>query len=86
MTFENLAAFVLIAGLLTIAPGVDTILVIRNTLRSGVAGGMASATGICGGLMFHALLSSLGLAVLLAKSSIAYQGVRILGAIYLVWL
>ena len=86
MELDNLAAFALIAALLTIAPGADTILVIRNTLRRRIAGGMATATGICSGLMLHALISSLGLAALLAKSALAYQGVRIMGAVYLVWL
>jgi len=86
MGLDNLAAFALIAGLLTIAPGADTILVIRNTLRTNVAGGLASTVGICSSLILHALLSSLGLALLLAQSAIAYQGVRIAGAAYLVWL
>jgi len=86
MGLDNFAAFVLIAGLLTITPGADTILVIRNTLRGSVAGGLASTVGICSGLILHALLSSLGLAMLLAQSALAYQGVKIAGAVYLVWL
>jgi RhtB (resistance to homoserine/threonine) family protein len=86
MELDNLAAFALIAGLLTIAPGADTILVIRNTVRSTVAGGITTTSGICSGLIFHALLSSLGLAMLLAQSALAYQGVKIAGAVYLVWL
>jgi RhtB (resistance to homoserine/threonine) family protein len=86
MTMETLTTFAVIAALMTLAPGVDTILVIRNTVRAGTSGGLASAWGICCGLIFHALISSVGLAVLLAKSATAFQAVRIGGAIYLVWL
>ncbi len=86
MTIEALTTFAVIAALLTLAPGVDTILVIRNTVRAGTSGGLASAWGICCGLIVHALISSVGLAVLLAQSATAFQAVRMAGAIYLVWL
>ena len=82
----DFATFALIALLLTITPGVDIVLVLRNSVARGTAGGLASAIGICSGLLLHALLSSVGLTVILAQSAGAYHAVRVAGAIYLVWL
>lgn len=82
----DLMTFVLIALLLTITPGVDTVLVLRNCLARGTGAGLASATGICSGLLVHALLSSVGLTVILSQSATAYHAVRLAGAAYLLWL
>jgi threonine/homoserine/homoserine lactone efflux protein len=82
----DLATFVLIALLLTITPGVDTVLVLRSSIARGTPGGLASAAGICSGLLVHALLSSVGLTVILSQSATAYHAVRLAGAAYLLWL
>jgi len=82
----DLATFVLIALLLTITPGVDTVLVLRSSIARGTGAGLASATGICSGLLVHALLSSVGLTVILSQSATAYHAVRLAGAAYLLWL
>jgi threonine/homoserine/homoserine lactone efflux protein len=53
-------AFALVAALMTISPGADTFLVVRNSLRGGRCDGFLTVTGICSGLFVHALLSALG--------------------------
>ena len=58
----------------------------RAMLLRSTMGGLVSGTGICSGLLVHALLSSIGLTVILAQSATAYQAVRIAGALYLLWL
>lgn len=82
----DLATFIVIALLLTITPGVDTVLVVRNSIARGVGAGLATAGGICSGLLVHALLSSVGLTVILSQSATAYHAVRLAGAAYLLWL
>ena len=74
------------AAVLTVAPGADTMLVIRNVLRGGRRDGMVTACGICAGLFVHATLSACGVSMLLMHSATAFQLVKLAGACYLVWL
>ena len=82
----DLTTFFVIALLLTITPGVDTVLVLRNGVARGTWGGLATATGICSGLLVHAFLSAVGLSVILSQSATAYHALRLAGAVYLLWL
>ncbi len=79
-------AFIVVAAALTISPGADTLLVVRNTITRGWADGVMTAFGICSGLFVHATLSALGLSLILTHSAFAYQVLKIAGACYLVWL
>jgi RhtB (resistance to homoserine/threonine) family protein len=79
-------AFTLLAALMTVSPGADTLLVVRNVLRGGRRDGLATAFGICSGLYVHAFLSALGISVILLHSAAAYTALKIAGAAYLVWL
>jgi len=79
-------AFTLAAAVLTIAPGPDTMLVIRNVLRGGRRDGVLTTLGICSGLFVHATLSACGVSMLLMHSATAFQLLKLAGAGYLVWL
>jgi RhtB (resistance to homoserine/threonine) family protein len=79
-------AFALVAALMTISPGADTFLVVRNTLRGGRGDGWATVVGICSGLFVHALLSALGVSAILAHSASAFLALKMAGAAYLAWL
>lgn len=79
-------AYLLAITLLTVTPGVDTLLVLRNTARGGLADGCVTSLGICTGLFIHATLSALGISVLLVESAWAFTVLKWLGAIYLIWL
>ncbi len=65
----QLLTFIGVATLITITPGVDTMLVIRNVLLRGQRAGLLTATGICSGLFCHATLSALGLSLILVRSA-----------------
>ncbi|WP_457576963.1 LysE family translocator [Desulfomarina sp.] len=72
--------------LLTLTPGVDTMLVIRNSSRGGWKDGAASSLGICSGLFFHAIVSALGISSILLLTTWAFGLLKSMGAAYLIWL
>jgi RhtB (resistance to homoserine/threonine) family protein len=86
MVDSQVIAFTLAAAALTIAPGPDTMLVIRNVLRGGRRDGVVTTFGICSGLFVHAMLSAFGVSMLLMHSATAFHLVKLAGACYLVWL
>lgn len=79
-------AFLIAITALTMAPGVDTVIVIRNTARGGWKDGMVTNLGICSGLFIHATVSAIGIAVILLQTAWAYQLLKWVGAAYLIWL
>src|SRR5262249_16352119 len=86
MNDPQIAAFAVVAGLLTVTPGADTMLVIRNVMARGRAAGLQTTVGACCGVFIHATLSALGLSLILIKSATAFEIVKLVGAGYLVWL
>lgn len=82
----QLLIFIIPVTLLTITPGVDTLLVIRNTNRGGWRDGVVSSLGICSGLFVHALVSAVGISLILLQSALAFNLLKFVGAGYLVWL
>lgn len=79
-------AFALVAALVTITPGLDTMLVLRTTVSGGRRVGYLGAVGITAGCLAWAVASAAGLTALLAASHLAFTAVRIAGACYLLWL
>lgn len=83
---SSLIAFVAAATIVIIAPGPDSLLVLRNTMRGGRASGSATAVGVLTGLLTWAVVAALGLTALLAASRVGYDVLRYAGAAYLIWL
>ena len=83
---HTFAACLLAVTLLTLTPGVDTLLVIRNSARGGWWDGAVSSTGICCGLFVHATVSALGISIILLHTAWAFSALKLAGAAYLVWL
>ena len=86
MIDSQVLAFALVAALMTMSPGPDTMLVVRNALRGGRRDGLLTVAGICSGLFVHALLSALGVSAVLMYSAAAFTVMKVVGACYLVWL
>lgn len=78
--------FLVAITLLSMSPGVDTLLVIRNTARGGWRDGVATSLAICCGLFVHATISALGISLILLQSAWAFGVLKLAGAAYLVWL
>jgi threonine/homoserine/homoserine lactone efflux protein len=82
----TLAAFALAATLLILAPGPDSMLVLRSALRGGRRAGWVTGAGILSGLLIWATAAAFGLSALLRASATGYDILRVLGACYLAWL
>jgi threonine/homoserine/homoserine lactone efflux protein len=81
-----LLGFAAASTLLILAPGPDSMLVMRNTMRGGRRAGWITACGTMSGLTIWALAAALGLSALLRVSQVGYDVLRFAGAGYLVWL
>jgi threonine/homoserine/homoserine lactone efflux protein len=81
-----LLGFAAASTLLILAPGPDSMLVMRNTMRGGRRAGWITACGTMSGLTIWALAAALGLSALLRVSQAGYDVLRFAGAGYLVWL
>lgn len=79
-------AYLVAITLLTVTPGVDTLLVMRNAGRGGVRDGCVTSIGICSGLFIHATLSALGISLVLLETAWAFSALKWAGALYLMWL
>jgi threonine/homoserine/homoserine lactone efflux protein len=82
----TLLGFALAATVVILAPGPDSMLVMRNTLRSGRRAGWVTAGGTLSGLVIWAVSAAFGLSELLRVSVVGYDVVRFAGAAYLIWL
>lgn len=86
MIDSQILAFTGLAFTLTVTPGADTMIVMRNTLIHGRSSGILTILGGCGGIMIHATLSAMGLSLILVRSVAIYEIVKLAGASYLIWL
>jgi len=82
----NIALYTLGAFLLIVSPGPDFVYVLTRGVAYGKMGGILSACGIALGLLLHTLFAALGLTAILMASDLAFELIRFLGAIYLVYL
>jgi threonine/homoserine/homoserine lactone efflux protein len=81
---EGLWGFVLLAVLLSLTPGPDDVLVVGSAVRGGPRLGAASAAGIAVGSLAWGAASGIGLAGVLSRAPAVYDGIRLVGAGYLV--
>ncbi|ABF10779.1 threonine/homoserine/homoserine lactone efflux protein [Cupriavidus metallidurans] len=84
--FDTLLPFLGIAVLLSLAPGPDNIFVLLLSAMHGTRAGLTVVLGLCTGLLVHTAVVAVGLAALLAASTVAFTVLKIAGALYLVYL
>ena len=82
----NIALFVVASMVVIVAPGSDNIYVLTRGVAQGREVALASAWGMCSGLLFHTTLAALGLSAILASSAMAFSVVKYAGAAYLIYL
>ena len=81
-----LVSFSVVAGLMTITPGLDTALVLRTAARGTRRAAFATALGINSGVLVWALAAAVGVSALLTASETAYTVLRFAGALYMLYL
>ena len=81
-----LPAYVAAAAAVTLAPGPDTMFVLATGVQTGTRAGIAATFGIATGCLAHAAMAALGLSALIAASPVAFDTLRIAGALYLLWI
>jgi len=84
--FATWLLFVLAVVALVATPGPNVLYLVSRTLAQGRAAGFVSLAGTSSGFLLHALAAAFGLSALLAAVPVAYDAIRIAGAIYLAWL
>jgi len=83
---EKLLLVVIVTTLCMLSPGPDMILVMRNTVTGDRRSGGLTALGVLTGNMVHIGYCVLGIALLLSRSPVVYNVLRVSSAIYLVYL
>jgi threonine/homoserine/homoserine lactone efflux protein len=82
---HDLWLFVLSGLLLNVTPGPDTLYIIGRSSTQGWRAGAVAALGIGSGALVHVCAAALGLSALLAASATAFMAVKIVGAVYLIY-
>lgn len=83
---EILISFIGITILVALSPGPDNLYVLMQSALHGHAAGIWVTLGLCTGLIVHTTAVSLGLAALLQSSATAFTLLKLVGAIYLLYL
>src|ERR1700759_2927410 len=81
-----LLAYTAAAVILIVTPGPDMTLFLGQTLAGGRARGIAAYLGVSAGRVGQTLLAAFGLSALRAHSAAAFGALKIVGAVYLLWL
>src|SRR4051794_21221981 len=81
-----LFAFTLAGFVLFVTPGPDMSLFLAKTIAGGRRAGIAAMTGTSLGCIVHSLLAAFGLSALIAASPAMFLALKIVGALYLLWL
>ena len=86
MSFTAWLGLLAICCLGAMSPGPSLAMVVRHTLGGGRGKGIICAWAHSIGIGIYALVTLLGLAVVLKKAPMVFNGIAIIGALYLAWM
>ena len=78
--------FIGVAAIVIVVPGPDTAVVTKNVLVHGRRTAFGTSLGVSAGLSVWTLAAAVGVASLLRASALAFTVLKLIGALYLVWL
>lgn len=84
--FESYLLFLGASFLLALAPGPDNIYVMTQGISKGVKQAVIVSSGLASGVMVHTTLAALGVSVIFQTSQLAFDILKYLGALYLLYL
>ena len=73
-------------SLVIVAPGADTAMVMRQSLAFGRTAGVFTSFGVGASLLLHLTYTILGLGLLVAKSLVVFNLLKLAGAAYLIFM
>lgn len=82
----TLLAYTIACLVLFATPGPDMSLFLSQTIVGGRRAGLAAMAGAMTGCCVHSLVAALGLSALIAASATAFSVLKVVGALYLLWL
>lgn len=85
-SFEEIYSYVSIVALLVMIPGPNTVLVMHSVSTSGRRAGFFNVSGIVTAVYVNALISGLGLSLIIMQSTEIYHVMKIIGAGYIAYL
>ncbi len=83
---ETIAIFFAASITLGLAPGPDNIFVLTQSALYGRKAGILVTLGLCTGLLIHTAAVALGIAAIFQTSVLAFNILKIIGALYLLYL
>ena len=86
LPFELLSICFFASALITIAPGPDNIFVLTQSALYGRSAGLLATLGVCTGLLVHTAAASFGVAAVFQTSALAFNILKVLGVLYLLYL
>jgi len=86
LSVETVLAFIGASVVLCFVPGPDNIFVLTQSAIRGWKVGILTTLGLCSGLIVYTSIVALGVSVIFQTSELAFQGLKIIGACYLVYL
>ena len=86
LSIETLIAFVTASVVLSLVPGPDNLFVMSHSALKGWRVGFYITLGLFTGLIAHTVLVAIGVSVIFQTSAIAFNGLKIIGACYLLYL
>ena len=85
MTWEVFGACVVTSLILAVAPGPDNLFVLVQSAVYGARSGLAAVAGLVTGAALQTVAAA-GVAAVVAASDVLFWGIRILEALYLLYL
>jgi RhtB (resistance to homoserine/threonine) family protein len=82
----HLLVFIGVAAIVIVIPGPDTAVVTKNVLVHGRRAALATSLGVSTGLLVWTIAAAVGVASVVRASEVAFTVLKLVGAIYLVWL
>ena len=86
LSIETIIAFVTASVVLSLVPGPDNLFVMSHSALKGWRIGFYITLGLCTGLIGHTFLVAIGVSVIFQTSAIAFNGLKVIGACYLLYL
>jgi threonine/homoserine/homoserine lactone efflux protein len=83
---STLLLFAASAATLVLVPGPNLVYIITRSIEAGRRTGLASMLGVEAGTLVHVTAAAVGLSALVSSSAVAFEALRWVGVVYLVYL